>query len=131
MDVTPLIRRDTKIIQGYKYGVFKVSGESFSQSIIVSANKISHWPYAQIKTGQDLTVEHFKAIYDHDPEIEIVLVGTGQTQYFIPMALRALVKQTYGFSIEPMDNGAASRTYNVLIAEGRPVAILLLCTPFK
>jgi uncharacterized protein len=39
--------------------------------------------------------------------------------------LRAALKAA-GIALEPMDSGAACRTYNVLMAEGRLVAAALL-----
>ena len=44
---------------------------------------------------------------------------------FIPLPLKAALKAK-GIVIEPMDTGAACRTYNVLLAEGRRVAAVLL-----
>jgi uncharacterized protein len=43
----------------------------------------------------------------------------------VPPALRALLRQA-GIVVEPMDTGAACRTYNVLIVEERRVAAALV-----
>jgi uncharacterized protein len=43
----------------------------------------------------------------------------------IPAALRAALRAK-GIVIEPMDTGAACRTYNVLAAEGRKVAAAVI-----
>jgi uncharacterized protein len=43
----------------------------------------------------------------------------------IPPKLRAALR-SHGVVIEPMDTGAAARTYNVLAAEGRKVAAALI-----
>jgi len=56
---------------------------------------------------------------------EILIVGTGRRQRFPqPLLLRPLVEARVGF--EFMDFAAACRTYNILVGEGRAVALGLL-----
>ena len=55
----------------------------------------------------------------------VVLLGTGARQRFpSPAMLRPLIEA--GIAIEVMDTGAACRTYNILVAEGRAVAAALV-----
>ncbi len=122
MDVTPLIRRDAKIIQAYKDGVFKVSNEIFTQPIFILIDRVIEWPLQH--DAHNLTVEDFVLL--EDKGIEVVLLGTGAKQIMLPTALRQAIKSRYGFTIDAMDNGAASRTYNVLMAEGRLIAVALI-----
>jgi len=49
------------------------------------------------------------------------LIGCGARIARVPEALRAQLRKR-GIVVEPMDTGAACRTYNLLIAEGRRVA---------
>ena len=51
---------------------------------------------------------------------ELVLLGTGARQRFPAHAVLAQFL-TKGIGIEVMDNAAAARTFNVLVAEGRRV----------
>jgi uncharacterized protein len=62
-------------------------------------------------------------ILEFDPEL--ILVGTGQRQIFPAAAFRARFLSA-GIGIEVMDTGAACRTFNVLVAEQRPVVALLM-----
>ncbi len=56
---------------------------------------------------------------------EIVIIGTGRKHAFPkPESLRPLIEARIGF--EFMDSSAACRTYNVLLAEGRKVGLLLV-----
>jgi len=65
------------------------------------------------------------ARYENAPEI--LLVGTGARQHCLPVAVTApLLAARVG--IEAMDSKAAARTYNVLMAEGRNVAVALMLT---
>ena len=53
---------------------------------------------------------------------EVLLVGTGARQRFLrPEVLRPLL--AIGVGVEVMDTHAASRTYNILMAEGRRVVV--------
>lgn len=71
----------------------------------------------------DLDERDFTALLEFAPEI--VLLGTGATLRFPhPRLLRALTDANIG--VEVMDTAAACRTFNILAAEGRKVAVALL-----
>lgn len=56
---------------------------------------------------------------------EVVLVGTGLKQHFLPRHVtRELTR--LGIGVETMSTQAAARTYNILMAEGRRVIAALL-----
>ena len=58
----------------------------------------------------------------------VVLIGTGSRQRLIhPAILRPLIDAGIGYEV--MDLGAACRTFNLLVAEGRAVAVALLGDP--
>lgn len=72
---------------------------------------------------EDLVAEHFDELASHHPEV--VLFGTGLRQRFVhPRLLAGLMAR--GIGVETMDTGAACRTYNILMAEGRKVLAALL-----
>lgn len=57
--------------------------------------------------------------------VQILLLGTGPAQQFPhPSLLRPLIDA--GVGVEVMDTLAAARTYNILVAEGRSVAAVLM-----
>lgn len=72
-----------------------------------------------------LTFESLAAVTGAEPPVEILLLGCGVRAVPVPAAVRARLKE-HGIVVEPMDTGAACRTYNVLIAEGRRVAAALI-----
>ncbi len=55
----------------------------------------------------------------------LVLLGTGAEHHIPPEPLRRLFAQA-GLGLEAMSTGAACRTYNVLLAEGRDVGAALI-----
>jgi uncharacterized protein len=115
MDVTPLIRRDAKIIQSYKGGVFRISGQVYTGSVFVLPERVIEWP----------DHDDFSPLAPFKDEIEVLLYGTGEKLVMPPPVLKRRVKEELGITLEAMDNGAASRTYNVLMAEGRKVIAAL------
>lgn len=123
MDVTPLVRQGQQIIQSYSGGHFKINGKVFESAVIVQPAETAIWDYAG--TFEDLSEGDFKPISAQADDIDVVLLGCGAQMKFFPPVLRQKLRDK-GLSIEVMDTGAACRTYNVLMAEGRRVAAILL-----
>lgn len=116
VDITPLIRSDRKIIQNYQGGRFLVSNEPFDTPVIITPDAVQSW---QVESFSDLKTEDFRPL--EGLGIGILLLGGGSTAQFLQPALRQYLRDI-GIVVELMDTGAACRTYNVLMAEGRPVA---------
>lgn len=71
----------------------------------------------------DFLEENTSPKYRQAPEV--IIIGTGKRQAFIsPAIIAPLLLARIG--VETMDSKAAARTYNVLMAEGRKVAVALL-----
>jgi uncharacterized protein len=128
MDVTPLISSDRKVIQSYKGGIFKISNEKYDTAIFVLPDRVIPWqlPVTEEDVIRNLHVDDFRALKEFAGEIDVLLLGTGPKQILLHPTLRVALKKEYGFSIEAMDTGAACRTYNVLMAEGRQIAAALI-----
>lgn len=120
MDVTPLIPAGRQVIQQYRAGGFRISGKDYTGAVIVLPERTLMWP-----VSGDLSLSSFDMLKGMARELDVILVGTGSAQQFIPPALRQALKQL-GLNIDTMDTGAACRTYNVLMADGRRVAAALL-----
>lgn len=71
----------------------------------------------------DLTHHEFDDLLVFQPEV--VLLGTGKRLLFPSNALRKYFQQL-NIGLEIMDTGAACRTYNILLTEGRNVAAAIL-----
>lgn len=123
MDVTPLIPEGRQIIQGYGANGFKVNGISYDGAIIVSPTKTQTWEAPEKFSG--LSAKDFSILAEQAGEIDVVLLGSGARGEFFPPQLRGALK-SQGLIIEVMDTGAACRTYNVLMAEGRRVTAALM-----
>ncbi|MEC5217388.1 uncharacterized protein RCH09_002346 [Actimicrobium sp. GrIS 1.19] len=78
------------------------------------------WPVASFET---LAADDFASLDAQRPDV--IILGTGARQRFVhPRLIAALTARRIG--VECMDNQAACRTYNILMAEGRKVALALI-----
>ena len=121
MDITPQISVDAKVIQSYGPGGFQISHEIFRHPVLVLPDRVILWDAPSL---DDLSVKDFDAITHEVPPVEVVLFGCPGGM-MVPAKLRADLK-ALGLSIDSMDTGAACRTYNVLLSEGRKVAAALV-----
>lgn len=122
MDVTPLIKSGTQVVQSYAGGRFKVSGQVYDGGVIVTPVGTREWDAPESVAG--LTLDHFQSLIDESRDIDVVLLGCGARPAFLPLKVKTALKDK-GLSVDVMDTGAACRTYNVLVAEGRRVAAVL------
>ncbi len=109
-------------IDAYGDGGFRFANMSHRGSLLVLPGGIHAWAAT---SAAALTVADFDYLLAERERIEFVLLGTGPTQIFPPLALRQAF-ETAGVGLEPMSTGAAARTFNVLLAEGRKVAAALI-----
>ena len=104
-------------ITGYGSGYVTVDDRRLTRSFIVTPEElIVDWSPQNVDELEPAALE---AITRLRPAI--VLLGTGAEQRFPPSALLAPLLAG-GIGIEIMTTAAACRTYNILVAEGRPVA---------
>ena len=88
--------------------------------LVLPENAPVDWP---VDSFEELADEHFETILATAPDV--VILGTGQRQRFVhPRLVSRLTERRIG--VECMDNQAACRTYNILMAEGRKVALALI-----
>lgn len=108
-------------VTGYGEGYVEINAQRYQHSVIVMPEQVLEaWAVARF---EDLTPEHFGSIAAHKPEL--VLFGSGARLRFPhPRLIKPL--QEAGIGVETMDMKAACRTYNILMAEGRRVAVALL-----
>ena len=122
MDITPLVAEGQQVIRSYAAGKFVISGVEHRNSVIVFPTRVKQWGY----TGgaSDLSVDDFQFLQDCVQDIDVLLVGCGARGEFLPGLKKSL--RDMGLNADFMDTGAACRTYNVLMAEGRRVAAALI-----
>ena len=105
---------DAVPVDGYGPGFFRVAGEVHEGSVIVVADQVGTWG------GYD-DVAPLRALVG---QVDVLFVGTGAEIAHLPPAFRSQLEEA-GLGVEPMSSPAACRTYNVLLSEGRRVALAL------
>jgi uncharacterized protein len=121
-DVTPQVAAGTKLVQSYGPGRFTIDGTVYHGPVLVFPDRVETW---NVTDFASLTVESFAPVRDAVPAVDVVLLGCGPKQLFLPAFLRR-GKQELGFVLDGMDTGAACRTFNVLLTEDRRVCAALL-----
>lgn len=124
MDITPLIPAGRQIIEGYGDGRFRVSGTVHETAILVFPDRTVPWAAGSVA---EISLDNLDqvAAAARAGNVDVLLIGCGTRMALIPGELRRTLRAA-GIVIEPMDTGAACRTYNVLMAEGRRVAAALI-----
>lgn len=107
----------------YGNGGFRFASMSHRGALIALPSGVWAW---DMSDPAALTVADFKRVFDepHGGEFQFLLLGTGQAQVFPSLAVRNAFMDA-GIGLDIMTTGAACRTYNVLLAEGRPVGVAL------
>jgi len=111
-----------QVVEGYGPGRFRISGEVFEHSVLVFPERTIPW---SVTSFAELTPECFTELHAVAQDIEILLLGCGERMALVPQSLRAPLRAE-GIVIEPMDTGAAARTFNLLLSEDRKVAAALI-----
>lgn len=106
---------DSQPVDGYGPGFFRVGGKRHDGALCVFPTGVTSWG----------GYEDAATILDQKDSIDVVFVGTGAEISHIPQVFRSKLEEA-GLGVEAMASPAACRTYNVLLSEGRRVALALI-----
>jgi len=121
MDLTLEHPGDHLFIRSASAEGIRVVDDIYTGSIILSSDRvISDWTVTQ---PDEFTESLLDPIMQLEPEI--VLIGTGSKQLFLPPELMMYFYRR-GTGFEVMTTDAACRTFNVLVSERRKVVAALL-----
>lgn len=111
-----------RIIEAYGDMGFRLAGHRHEGSIMLLPHSIVDLP---VSDHAQFTVDLFECVFAPGENVEIMILGTGKT-YKTPASeiIQSFVEHKTG--LEAMDSGAACRTYNILVSEGRRVAAAIL-----
>ena len=108
-------------ITGYDAHSVEINAISYQTSLIVLP-ELTPITWA-VNHFDELTNAHFETVANFKPDV--VILGTGAKQRFVnPALIAGLINQRIG--VECMDSQAACRTYNILMTEGRRVALAVI-----
>lgn len=106
---------ESKPVDGYGPGFFRIGGQVFEGAICAFASGVEPWG------GYDDAT----TILAKKDDIDVIFVGTGADIAHVPAVFRDALEEA-GLGVEAMASPAACRTYNVLLSEGRRIAVALL-----
>ena len=109
-------------IDAYGKGGFRFAGMSHRGSLLCLPDGI--WP-SPVTAPRDIDEAALAMVFAAEPPIEHCLIGSGRDPWFLPRDLAARFAER-GIALETMTTGAAVRTYNILLAERRRIAALLI-----
>ena len=112
----------TAPIEAYGNGGFRFAGMSHRGSLLCLPDGIWAW---SVTEPAALTERVLMPILARADMLDVVLIGTGSELWVMPNALRQRFRDA-ALTVDPMLTGAAVRTFNVLVAEGRRVAAGLI-----
>lgn len=127
MDITPLIPAGRQIVESYGEARFRVSGRLYAGSILVFTDRTLALAAADMDAIDGALLAPVLEA-GRAGELELLILGCGKRMALVPAGLRQTLRDA-GVVVEAMDTGAACRTYNVLMAEGRRVAAVLIAVP--
>ncbi len=124
MDLTPTVPSGRQVVESYGAHRFRISGAVYEGSVLIFPTETLSW---DIQGFQDVNPTSFSEVLERAGDLDLLLLGCGPRMQLVSQKLREPLR-AQGIVVEPMDTGAACRTYNVLIAEGRRVCAALIAT---
>ena len=115
MRLTEIDYDDSRPIDGYGPGFFRIGGEVIEGAVTLAPTGLRSWG----------GFEDLDAVLALAGRIDVLFVGTGGELVPLPKALTARLEAA-GVGVEGMSTPSACRTYNVLLGEGRRVALAVL-----
>ncbi|MBT8410012.1 MAG: Mth938-like domain-containing protein [Alphaproteobacteria bacterium] len=115
MRLNEITFNESQPVDGYGPGFFRIGGKVYEGHIAVLPSGVAEWG------GYDDTEALIAAALD----IDVLFAGTGAEIAQVPARFRTALEDA-GIGVEIMASPAACRTYNVLLSEGRRVALALV-----
>ena len=112
---------DGYVITAYDNDSISINGKAFTQSLIIANTKLNeNWDVSAIELLQP---DHIDQVLLMNPEL--IIIGTGNKLVFPAVEVYSGIIE-HGIGVDFMDTGAACRTYNILMSEGRDVVAGLI-----
>ena len=115
MRLTEISYAEAKPVEGYGPGFFRIGGRVMEGAVLISPWSAQGWG----------GLEDTETLLTLVGRIDVLFVGTGAEIAHVPPAFRRVIEEA-GIGVEVMNSPAACRTYNVLLSEGRLIAVALL-----
>lgn len=115
MRLNEITYSDAKPVEGYGPGFFRIAGKVHHGPVVIGPQGVQDW------AGYE-DVAALTALVD---TVDVLFIGTGGEIAHLPNDVRLTLEEA-GLGVDVMASPAACRTYNVLLSEGRRIALALL-----
>lgn len=115
MRLNEVVFTDALPVEGYGSGFFRLGGEAHKAPLVVLPTGVTSW------SG----FEDIGSLLEAAKMIDLLIVGTGDDIDRVPETFSTRL-ESVGIGVEFMASPQACRTYNVLLGEGRRVALAVL-----
>ncbi len=115
MELHEVTYDDAVPVEGYGPGFFRVAGQVFHGPCLVTSRAARSWG----------GLEDLATLEALSGDVDVLFMGMGAEIAHAPAGLRVRM-EGLGIGVEVMNSPAACRTYNVLVNEGRRVALAVL-----
>ena len=115
MRLNEITYTDALPVEGYGPGFFRIGGEVIEGPVLTGPVGTGSW-------GGYGDAAALLALAD---KVDVLFLGTGVDIAHIPSDLRDALDEA-GIGVEIMSSPSAARTYNVLLSEGRRIALAML-----
>tara|TARA_R110002094_G_scaffold6871_4_gene16110 strand:- start:1158 stop:1511 length:354 start_codon:yes stop_codon:yes gene_type:complete len=115
MRLHEIVFTDAKPVDGYGPGFFRIGGQVIRGPVVAGPKGTQTWG----------GLEDAEVLLGLAGQIDVLFVGTGADVAHLPDALHQMLTDA-GIATEAMSSPAACRTYNVLLSEGRRIALAVL-----
>lgn len=115
MHLNPIDFGAARPIEGYGPDFFRIGGVVHPAPLLVAPGLVVPWR----------GYEDPAPLLDLAGRIDVLFIGTGPQIAHLPADMRQTLEAA-GLAVEIMVSPAACRTYNVLLSEGRRIAVALL-----
>ncbi len=111
-----------QLIEAYGNRGFRFSSGRHEGSVLILPEQVQAFA---ARSMAEVNLESLAGIIAEHGDIEILLLGTGETQQFPSLEIRKYFIEQQ-IALEVMDSRAACRTYNILASEDRKVAAAII-----
>ncbi|WP_298836497.1 Mth938-like domain-containing protein [uncultured Roseobacter sp.] len=106
---------DARPVEGYGPGFFRIGGDVCTGPVLTGPTGTMAWGgFADAGTLLALA-----------GQVDVLFVGTGADIAHLPEDMQQQLEEA-GLGVEVMASPAAARTYNILLSEGRRIALAML-----
>ena len=115
MRLTEMVFPDARPVEGYGPGFFRIAGQVHRGALLVGPGGVQGWG----------GLEDAAPLLALAGRIDVLFLGMGAEIAHPPADLRRALEEA-AIGVEVMASPTACRTYNVLLSEGRRIALAVL-----